>query len=348
MGNVPRYTILAVDDERSNLLVLNRILSLEYTLLTAKSGQEALSRAENDAPDLILLDIIMPDMSGFDVLRELKAREETREIPVIIVTGLGGGGEDEERGFFLGAVDYISKPFNNAIVRARVKTHIQMIHQIRMSERLGLFDPLTDIANRRNFDERIAMEWRRAKREREPLSFLMMDVDKFKNYNDTYGHPQGDALLKTIARIFSAAARRPSDLAVRLGGEEFGVLLPKTDRSAALNIAERIRAEVERTKVPTADGGETTSATISIGCVTMVPTERESMQQFIVTADERLYYAKRSGRNRVYAGDGAADAAERGETNSAADGEASGPTTAGADAVGADAAEQKNGQGGAP
>jgi diguanylate cyclase (GGDEF)-like protein len=195
-------------------------------------------------------------------------------------------------------VDYITKPFKNALVTARVRTHIQIIHQMRMIERLGLVDPLTDIPNRRCFDDRIGVEWRRAIREQRPVAFMMMDVDKFKAYNDTYGHPQGDTLLKTIARIFTAAARRPGDMAARLGGEEFGVLLPDTGLEGALEIAEDIRSRVQAARIPTADG-KITTVTISIGVVSQVPSVDAALEAFIAQADGYLYTAKKTGRNQV-------------------------------------------------
>jgi PleD family two-component response regulator len=216
METVPEFRILVVDDEKSNLMVLNRILSPEYTVFTAKSGKEGPERAVAEQPDLILLDIVMPDLNGFDVLTTLKKTSETMKIPVIIITGLSGE-IDEEKGFLLGAVDYITKPFKNPIVLARVRTHIQIVRQIRTIEQLGLIDGLTNVSNRRCFDDRMELEWRRAKREKKPIAFLMMDVDKFKIYNDTYGHPQGGVLLKSIVKIFSAAAMRTTDLVARLG-----------------------------------------------------------------------------------------------------------------------------------
>jgi diguanylate cyclase (GGDEF)-like protein len=293
-----RYSILVVDDEKTNLLMLHTILSADYTIFTAKSGEEALSRIAEEPPDLILLDIILPGISGFEMLRRLKESPDTRGIPVIIITGLQSE-EAEERGLLLGAVDYITKPFKNAIVMARVKTHIQIVHQMRMIERLGLVDSLTDIPNRRCFDDRIGIEWRRAIREEKPIAFLMMDVDKFKDYNDTWGHPQGDALLKAIARIFTSAARRPGDLAARIGGEEFGVLLPDTELDAALLIAEEIRIRVENLRVPTADGKTETHTTISIGVVSLVPAKDMLIADFVSAADRRLYAAKDAGRNQV-------------------------------------------------
>jgi diguanylate cyclase (GGDEF)-like protein len=296
--NGGKYSILVVDDERSNLMVLSGILSADYSIFTAKTGEEALSRAAEDPPDLILLDIILPGIDGFEVLRRLKESPDTRMIPVIIITGLQSD-TDEERGLLLGAVDYIAKPFKNAIVIARVNTHIQIVHQFRIIEQLGLIDPLTNIPNRRCFDDRMGIEWRRAVREGKVLSFLMMDVDKFKDYNDTWGHPQGDALLKAVSRIFTAAARRPGDLAARIGGEEFGVILPDTDMKAALKVAEDIRSRVERCRIPTADGKTETRTTISIGAASLVPTADMLVSDFISAADRRLSAAKDGGRNRI-------------------------------------------------
>jgi diguanylate cyclase (GGDEF)-like protein len=291
-----KFSILVIDDEKANLLVLNTILSRDYTVYTAKSGAEGLKLAQADLPDLILLDIIMPDMDGFEVLKCLKAAEELKNIPVIFITGLDND-TDEEKGLVLGAVDYITKPFKNAIVLARVRNQIQILEHIRTIEQLGLIDPLTGIPNRRCFDDRIGIEWRRAVREKQPISFMMLDVDKFKVYNDTYGHPQGDVLLKTIAKIFTALARRPGDLAARLGGEEFGVLLPETNLESALKIAEEIRSEVEHTEVPSAAG--LTRTTLSIGVVSQIPTTENTSADFISQADQHLYQAKESGRNRV-------------------------------------------------
>jgi diguanylate cyclase (GGDEF)-like protein len=292
--------ILVVDDDLPNLEVLGQILSPYYAILIAKSGEEVLDRVIRDRPDLILLDILLAGMGGFDVLVRLKEFPETKNIPVIIITGLSND-DDEEKGFSLGAVDYITKPFKNAIVLARVRTHIQIVQQIRTIERMGLMDPLTDIPNRRCFDEHFDREWRRSIREQKPISFLMMDLDKFKNYNDTYGHPQGDVLLKTVAKIFCAEAKRSADLAARIGGEEFGVILPDTDLESALIVAEKIRSNVEAARAPTIDG-EMTSITISIGVNSIIPGRTDLSADFISKADEYLYEAKNTGRNKICSG----------------------------------------------
>jgi diguanylate cyclase (GGDEF)-like protein len=299
MEGMRRYTILIVDDEKMNLLALHQILSDEYIILAVKNGYDALKVAAKDVPDIILLDIVMPDINGFDVLVKLKESNITRYIPVIIITGLNSD-DDEIKGFALGAVDYITKPFNGEVVRARVKRQLQIVQQMRAMEKLNLVDPLTNIPNRRCFDDRMMMEWKRAIREKKSIALLMMDIDKFKLYNDTYGHPQGDALLKTVAKIFGAVVRRPADLPARLGGEEFGVLLPDTSLEDALILAEKIRSNVEELQVPTADGKIITKTTISIGVNAFVPTNSSEAKDFIAKADEYLYNAKTLGRNRVY------------------------------------------------
>lgn len=290
--------ILVIDDEKTDLLILHRILSKDYVIFTAKSGCCGLKRAGAERPDLILLDIIMPDISGFDVLKILKADPDLKDIPIIIITGLDNEA-DEEKGLLLGAVDYIFKPFNNAIVRARIKIHIQIVQYIRRIEHLTHADPLTDIPNRRCFDERIVLEWKRAARDKMPISLMMIDVDKFKNYNDTYGHPQGDVLLQAISKIFAATARRPLDVAARLGGEEFCILLPDTPAETAYAMAEKLRAQVEMARIPLSNSGSFTSVTISIGVASLVPQEQSRMEDFIALADANLYAAKKAGRNRV-------------------------------------------------
>ena len=264
----------------------------------AKTGDAAIKRALADKPDLILLDVMLPDLSGFDVLTKLKLMDETRNVPVIFITGLTGA-SDEEKGLSLGAVDYITKPFNDAVVKARVRTHLQIVKHIRTIERLGLVDALTDIPNRRMFDMRMKDEWRRTCRSRSPLSILMIDVDRFKNYNDTYGHPQGDILLQFAARILLGNLRRPSDFAARLGGEEFAVLLADTGADGAAVVAENIRDGIGSAVIPYLNTGEPTSVTVSIGGSSTVPDMGMVMSDFIQLADQNLYIAKENGRNNA-------------------------------------------------
>ncbi|MDR1160428.1 MAG: diguanylate cyclase [Syntrophomonadaceae bacterium] len=294
-----KQTILIVDDERLSSAVLNNILSPAYSILMSRSGKTALEIAAQAIPDLIVLDIIMPDMNGFDVLKNLKNNAVTSKIPVIFITGLNNV-RDEENGFLLGAVDYITKPFIGTIVKARVNTHMQIVRQMRMIENLGMIDPLTYIPNRRNFDERLDMEWKRAIRDKRPISFLMIDLDNFKQFNDAYGHLQGDELLKTVAKVFASCIRRPADLAARLGGEEFGVILPNTDLNGAMKVAEDIRAMTEAVRITISNQKNKASSTVSIGAVTRYPETEDSALELIAKADEYMYTAKKNGKNRVY------------------------------------------------
>jgi len=302
MEKKSKYTLLIVDDEVSVLTMLNRILSDEYEILTAKSGKEALRLAQEVLPDLILLDILLPDLDGYNIIVQLKSNADTTSIPVVFITGIDTE-EDEEKSFLLGAADYIVKPFKTAAIRARVRYHLDIVSQMRALEGIGLTDPLTGLPNRRSFEDRLEMEWRRAVREQKSLSFLMIDIDGFKAYNDTYGHLQGDSLLRAAAGVFTAWAKRPADHPARLGGEEFGVLLPDTEQGAALTIAEGIRANIETLRIPIKDGdkeGEKTgSVTISIGVSSTVPQREDTVTDFISRADGALYEAKKAGRNRV-------------------------------------------------
>jgi diguanylate cyclase (GGDEF)-like protein len=297
---IGKYHILAVDDEKINLDELERILSPEFNVVKAGSGEEALKMANANPPDLALLDARMPGMSGFETLVRLKESHSLRDVPVLMMTGAGDG--DEERCIFLGAADYVSKPFKNAIVKSRARTHIKISRQAREIERLGLVDPLTDIPNGKRFDDRAELEWRRCVRERKPISFLMVDIDDFKTFNGTHGHPAGDAMLRDTAKILLGAARRPTDLAARLGGEEFGILLPNTNLPNAIRIAEKIRADIESLRIPGANG-ENTAATASVGIASIIPAEIDTMKTYMDKAMEHLYRAKADGKNRIYAGE---------------------------------------------
>jgi diguanylate cyclase (GGDEF)-like protein len=296
-----KFRILIVDSDSVTSAVLSEILEKDYAISCAKTGADALRQAEKEKPDLILLDVLLPDTNGFDLLLNLKAMDEARDAPVMFITGLASV-EDEEKGLMLGAVDYITKPFNNAIVRARVGTHLKIVKQIRTIERLGMMDALTDIPNRRAFDARIKDEWRRTWRRQSPLSLLMLDVDKFKHYNDTYGHPQGDLLLQFVGKTLKACIHRPTDLAARIGGEEFAVILGDTGRNGAAVVAENIRAALEAGRIPytDADGAVCdTLVTVSIGINSLVPGPELLINEFVQGADKNLYIAKETGRNRV-------------------------------------------------
>jgi len=295
-----KNSILIIDDEKSNLVFLNHLLSADYSVYVSRDGKDAIKKANELLPDLILLDILMPGMDGYEVLTELKSSETTQAIPVIFITGLSSA-EDEEKGLALGTADYITKPFSAAIAKLRVSNQIRMINQMRDIERLSMTDQLTGIANRRNFDQRLSAEWKRTLRAKTPISILMIDVDRFKQYNDVYGHQQGDVALQTVAAVLARTLMRPADFAARWGGEEFVTLLPATNADGALTTAERIRSNVEKSGVPLADGA-LTQITVSIGAFSQIPTRNDSLNSFISRADDALYAAKEMGRNRVCKG----------------------------------------------
>lgn len=298
MERAAGFSILIVDDEASNLDVLSRILAAEYTTYIAKNGQSALKKAHSEKPDLILLDIIMPGMDGFEVLRRLKESHAVKDIPVICITGLNGV-EDEEKGFFLGAVDYITKPFHNSIVAARVRTHIQIIRHIRTIERLGMIDSLTGLPNRRCFDGQLLSEWGRAVREMTPISLLLAGIDRYPRYVASRGYPQGDLLVKSVAGFIDGNLKRPSDLVARLDRENFAVILPNTSLNGAKSLAEEIRDYVEFGKIADKDGGGEHSVTISVGCVATTPFLESSLDAFLLTAERQLRIAGKAGGNRV-------------------------------------------------
>ena len=297
MEQAVKNSLLIVDDERMNLMVLTDILKSDYTIYTATGGREAINKIKEFKPDLVLLDIIMPDMDGFQTLYEINECEHIKDTPVIFITGLTSV-EDEEKAMSMNASDYITKPFSASIVKIRVRNQIQLINQLRMMENLTLIDTLTDLPNRRSFNERLIMEWRQAIREKTPLSLLMIDVDNFKNFNDKYGHQQGDVVLKTIGGVFSKIIKRPGDFAARWGGEEFMILLPNTHVEGAMDIAGKLCAEISNTGIPH-EGDSVIKVTVSIGVHSLVPTVNDSVEDFIDSSDKALYAAKDAGRNTV-------------------------------------------------
>jgi diguanylate cyclase (GGDEF)-like protein len=292
------HKILVADDDAINRQVLADLLKPEYTVLLARDGGQALERAARHAPDLILLDVMMPDMDGYEVLRRLRADPQTRDAAVIFVSGLDRP-EDEVTGLKLGAVDYIAKPFNATVVMARVATQLQLVRQRRMLERLAHFDGLTQLANRRRFDELYATEWQRARRDGSPLSLAVLDIDSFKQYNDHYGHPAGDRVLRLLASTVAACLRRPADLAARYGGEELVLLLPDTGAAQAQAVMEAVCGAIAALQIPHAASRVAPLLTVSVGGATLGACGPESADALFAAADRHLYRAKEEGRNRV-------------------------------------------------
>jgi len=291
-----RTSVLVVDDQESGITGLTQILSSDYTVYTAANGKEALEMAEKYLPDIILLDILMVDMDGYTVIKTLKNSEQTKNIPVIFITSLSND-SDQVKGLALGAVDYITKPFSPSIVKLRIRNHMQRLCQMRTIERLSMRDPLTDLPNRRHFEAHLSAEWNRARREQKEVSILLIDVDHFKNFNDTYGHQQGDNALQTVAMVFLKTLKRPCDFVARWGGEEFIAVLPNTGLNGAMEIAEQMRKCVEMIEIGCA-GKPAARITVSIGVNTWTP-GCGTIDELISGADTALYNAKSTGRNRV-------------------------------------------------
>jgi len=223
-----RPCLLVVDDQPINIQALYRIFAPDHRVLMATSGAKALALCREDPPDLVLLDVEMPELDGYEVCARLKADEATRNIPVIFVTSHTDA-DEETKGLELGATDFIAKPVNPAVVRARVKTHLTLKAQSDLLRQMVFLDGLTGVANRRCFDERLDVEWRRAARSASPLALLMLDVDHFKRFNDCYGHQMGDECLRQVAAAIKGSLVRPGDVVARYGGEEFACILPATD-----------------------------------------------------------------------------------------------------------------------
>ena len=295
--------ILVVDDAPVNVKILTAALRQDYIIKVAVNGLDALASAKSEPyPDLILLDVMMPEMDGYEVLRLLKENPATNRIPVIFVTAKASA-IDEEAGLNLGAIDYITKPISIPVTRARVRNHVALKLQADLLEELSLIDPLTQIPNRRQMDENLENEWKKALRSGKPLSILMIDIDYFKGYNDHYGHGAGDECLCRVAEALSDGVSRSGDMVARYGGEEFAVILPETDLQSALLIAERLRQLVLGLNLPHAASRLGMRVTVSIGCATMdSATGITKADELLQKADSMLYQAKKMGRNQVYAG----------------------------------------------
>lgn len=292
------HRILVVDDMPSNLRLLATILSDRYQVSVASSGREALALLERITPDLIILDVEMPGMSGLDLCRTLKDIAEYRHIPVIFLTGRSDEA-NEVLGLQLGAVDYITKPFNKAIVRARIHTQIELKRYSDLLQQHAFLDGLTGLPNRRRLDQFLAECWTSpGVNANDPISAIMIDVDYFKAYNDHYGHQTGDHCLREIATTLSQARRRTNDLLARYGGEEFVLVMPGASGENARSQADRLQSAIESANIPHSGLSETCRVTISIGVATLVLGQCTS-KELIAKADDAVYEAKKGGRNRV-------------------------------------------------
>ncbi len=293
-------TLLIVDDDPLAAAALARILAPDFNIIVEHDGHGAIQQVcSGNAPDLVLLDVDMPGMDGYETCRELQSRRPTEDVPIIFVTG-DRSPSAEARALELGAVDYIVKPINPLTIRARVRLHLRVHRRNSMLTDLVRRDPLTELPNRRRFDESLTEECRRCSRVGAPLSLLFVDVDYFKRFNDTFGHAAGDDCLRRVAQALSEALPRAGDLVARYGGEEFVALLPETSHDGAGTVAERFRASVEALNIPNPASAVEDHVTISVGAVTADPDYlAHAGRDLLKAADRVLYEAKAAGRNRV-------------------------------------------------
>lgn len=290
-------TVLIVDDTSSNIKTLGEILRNECNIIFARNGKNALELAQKMRPDLVLLDVVMPEMDGYEVCRRLKENKFTEMIPVIFVTSLDTE-EDEEKGLELGAIDYITKPFHPPVVKMRIRNHLELVRYRNQLKLLSTTDGLTGIANRRRFDDQLYIEWGRALREQEPISLIFLDIDNFKKYNDFYGHLQGDECLRTIAKAIHNSQMRDTDVVARYGGEEFAIILPNTDLQGAEWCAKRLQETIEQLAVPHPHNASYKCVTVSMGISSVMPTPNITPEQLLTFVDGCMYEAKETGRNK--------------------------------------------------
>lgn len=305
--------ILVVDDTRVNLaLIVTYVEQMGLTAIPAENGSQAIEIFRREQPDLVLLDVIMPDIDGFEVARQMRQIEEIDSwTPIIFLSGMTSD-EDLEKGISSGGDDYLFKPVSEVVLGAKIRAMQRIINMranlIETTRRLDLAnqelkrlsssDGLTGIANRRYFDEFLSREWRRARRVNGTLSVIMCDVNHFKLFNDHYGHQSGDDCLRGVALALASASERPSDMVARYGGEEFVIVLPDTPIGGAQVIAEKIRHAVHQANIPHA-ASPFARVTLSIGLAATQPDNEDSPQALVARADRALYRAKREGRDRV-------------------------------------------------
>ena len=290
--------ILIVDDEKANRKILKELLQEEATIIFAKNGEQAIELAKRHVPDLILLDVIMPDRSGFDVIESLKNSPMTMNISVIFITGLANS-DDEEKGFNLGGCDYIYKPFKANIVIARVLMHLELIQQRKMLNEIAHIDALTGISNRRKMDTVLADELAANKRDNNQMLIALIDIDFFKPYNDNYGHGAGDIALKKVAASFREVLQRPRDFAARYGGEEFLIILPDSNLEGAELIIHNVFKALKEKEIKHEFSATSDLLTISVGAVLLSAEQSTSVGEVLMQADKLLYQAKENGRNQL-------------------------------------------------
>ncbi|MBD5550701.1 MAG: diguanylate cyclase [Lachnospiraceae bacterium] len=291
--------ILIIDDSRLHSAQLKDILEESYEVTIAETAKEGLRYAGTENFSLILLDVIMPGMDGFTLLKKLQEEIITQSVPVILITSLSDV-QNEQYGLTLGAVDYITKPFHPLIVKARVNTHIKLYNYRRQVEHQSRIDQLTGVANRRQHDRYSVIKWNEAMRLQVPFSVCMFDIDHFKAFNDTFGHPAGDKVIAAVAKTASAYLQRSTDFFARYGGEEFVAFMIGDNAETSFEHMINVRQAIEDLHIPHAASASVSEwVTVSIGGATILPQQENHYDFFLNIADNMLYDAKRFGRNRV-------------------------------------------------
>jgi len=319
-------SILIVDDTPVNLVLLEDILKQEgysdiHCVGSAADAFAFLDRGGEAGPgvDLVLMDLMMPGMDGIEACRQIREQERLKDIPVVMIT-VRDDSEALQQAFAAGANDYIIKPVKEVELLSRVRAVMRLKREIdkrkareaellRMTQHLDTIsrtlenliniDALTEVGNRRYFDQLLENEWQRAVRRADPISLLMIDIDDFKSYNDTYGHQKADQCLRQVAAALNEMIRRAGDFVVRYGGEEFAVVLPNTDREGAVIVAEQLKDGIAALNLPHEQGGAGGILTVSIGIAAGIPRSGALKQQLVAAADSALYIAKSEGHNRI-------------------------------------------------
>ncbi len=293
-----RQSVLIVEDVEHTVSNASLALGDLCEVLWADSGWQAIRLAKTHRPDLIMLSTRMPDMDGFEIIKLLRVDKETRSIPVVFMSKEKDEAQEAE-GFALGAIDYITTPQSASILQARISIHLRADLQRKKLERLAQFDGLTGVLNRRVFDHLLAQCWDALLDSDEPLSLLFIDIDYFKQINDTFGHLSGDDVLRLVATTITQQVDLAVDIVARYGGEEFSCLLPGKDLSQARSTAEKIRQAVNLLTAGDSQNGTARFLSVSIGIACTVAQSYQSSQELIAGADQRLYFAKRQGRNQI-------------------------------------------------
>jgi len=302
MSNEVKRKLLIADDTPANIKVLGEALRKDYQIVVATNGINVLKIANSaNPPDLILLDVMMPEMDGYEACKRLKANKLTSQIPVIFITAKSQE-EDIAYGFKIGGIDYITKPISIPILKARVRTHMELKRHRDALQAMARVDGLTGVSNRLGYDEFITMEWRRACRNKAPISLVIIDIDFFDEYNDCYGETLGDDCLKRVASTLGSMVRRPGDLIARCGGMEFAAILPSTDKSGVLHIAEKMREAVQKLEIEHCKSPASPYVTVSVGCKTVDPTPGDNPEELARRAEQALALAITAGGNRMVDG----------------------------------------------